>query len=196
MAISLLMLFPCRLHLHVSAYFWWLWSCYVLIIGMTFLSRIQMWHCTFSSGVPVSLTCSVCLYLHFFLEEVADFEFLSVCLFVILKWNSCAFVTFSVLLKYFSIIIQLLSPVLFSKNFILFSLDYFSQPRGMKHFKSWNGILSDIRLFHFQVWYRIATDNWFSYCSHLLNQYLLVSQMQISKIKFHMFLKAGYHNTI
>lgn len=80
MAISLLMLFPCRLPLHVSAYFWWLWSCYMLIIGMTFLSRIQMWHCTFSSDVPVLLTCSVCLYLHFFLEEMADFKFL--CLFI------------------------------------------------------------------------------------------------------------------
>lgn len=167
----------------------------MLIIGMTFLSRIQMWHCTFSSDVPVLLTCSVCLYLHFFLEEMADFKFLYVCLFVILKWNSCAFVSFSVLLKYLSIIIQFLLPVL-RKNSILFSLDYFSQWRGMKHFKSWNGILSNIRLFHFQVWYHIATDNWFSYCSHLLNQYFLVSQMQISKIKFHMFLKAGYHNTI
>lgn len=153
-------------------------------------TNVALW---FSSSIPASLTSFVCLYSHFFLEGIADFWIL-IFQFVTLNWKSCVF--FAALLKYLSIIIQFLSPFLLSKNFILFSLDYLSQQRRWKYFKSWNGILFDIRVFHFQIWYHIATDNWFSYYSHLLNQYFLVSQMQISKIKFHMFLKAGYHNTI
>ena len=59
-----------------------------------------------------------------------------------------------------------------------------------------NMVFFDISIFHVKFRYLIYTNNWFSYCSHLLNQYFLVSQMQISRIRFHMFLKGGYHNAM
>lgn len=57
-------------------------------------------------------------------------------------------------------------------------------------------VFFDISIFHVKFRYLIYTNNWLSDWSHLLNQYFLVSQMQISRIRFHMFLKGGYHNAM